>query len=114
MAVTKSSQSIHLSDELAKTHELFFFVSTQMTASSYDDLKPHLPDHRRYLAGLKQEGKVVEAGPFLTADGANTGDGVYVLKADSLQEAQRLAAADPMHKPGLRTFTVRAWAKETH
>jgi uncharacterized protein len=34
---------------------------------------------------------------------------MFIYRAESLAEATKLAAADPMHSSGARSFTVRAW-----
>lgn len=114
MAITVASKSIHLPDTMAESHDVYFLVYTTMTAASFDELKPHLPEHLAYLRELKKQGKVVMAGPFYTVEGSNTGDGVYVLKVDDLREAQRVAEGDPMHKLGLRSATVRPWVKDSN
>lgn len=113
MAITVASKSIHLPDAMAESHDVFFYVYTEMKASSFNELKPHLPEHLKYLSELKHQGKVIMAGPFYTAEGSNTGDGMYVLKVDNLSEAQRLVEGDPMHKLGLRNPTVRPWVKDS-
>lgn len=111
MPVTVASQSIHLSDEMAKSHEVVFFVYTKLAAASFDDLKPHLPEHLTFLKRLEVNGQLTMAGPFYTVEGKNSGDGAYVLHVDSLDEAQRIAAKDPLHELGLRTPTVQPWVK---
>lgn len=114
MAITVASKSIHLPDKMAESHDVFFLVYTTMTAASFGELKPHLPEHLQFIQELKNQGKVVMAGPFYTVEGSNTGDGMYVLRVDSLEEAQRLTEGDPMHKLGLRTPTVRPWVKDSN
>ena len=113
MPVTVASQSIHLPEQMAKTHEVLFFVYTKLAAASFNDLKPHIPEHLAFLKGLKADGQLAMAGPFFTAEGQGTGDGAYVLRVDSLDEAQKIASEDPMHKLGLRTPIVHSWAKST-
>ena len=113
MAITVASKSINLPDKMAESHEVLFLVYTRLAASSFDELKPHLPDHLNFIKELKTQGKLVMAGPFYTVEGKNTGDGLYVLKVDSLEEAQRVTAEDPMHKLGLRTPTVQPWVKDS-
>ncbi len=34
---------------------------------------------------------------------------MVVIRAASLEEAKSIAASDPMHKSGARSFTVRPW-----
>jgi uncharacterized protein len=50
------------------------------------------------------------AGPNWTDDEKSwQGDGMVVVRAKSLADAREIAARDPMHKSGARTFTVRPW-----
>jgi hypothetical protein len=34
---------------------------------------------------------------------------MFVIRATSLADASRLAALDPMHQCGARSFTIRPW-----
>ena len=34
---------------------------------------------------------------------------MVIIKANFLSEAKEIAATDPMHKSGARSFTVRPW-----
>ena len=37
------------------------------------------------------------------------GEGMVIIRANSLAEAKQVAANDPMHKSGARTYRVRPW-----
>ncbi len=37
------------------------------------------------------------------------GEGMLIFRAQSFAAARALAAADPMHSTGKRTFTLRRW-----
>ena len=50
------------------------------------------------------------AGPFWNDDETEwMGEGMVIVRAGSLAEAKEIAAADPMHASGARSFTVRPW-----
>ncbi|WP_236841900.1 YciI family protein [Bosea sp. PAMC 26642] len=50
------------------------------------------------------------AGPHWTDDEQRwDGEGMVVVRAASLAEAQAVAAADPMHQSGARSYRVRPW-----
>ena len=50
------------------------------------------------------------AGPFWNDDETEwMGEGMVIVRAGSLAEAKEIAAADPMHFSGARSFTVRPW-----
>ena len=51
---------------------------------------------------------------FITASEPheNSGDGMYALVCSDKEEALALAASDPMHKAGVRSYTVRPWMQK--
>ncbi|MFT4159592.1 YciI-like protein [Shinella sp.] len=67
------------------------------------------PEHLAYLNVLNADGKLGFAGPFLGDDGKPTGS-LVVVKAETIEEARRIAADDPYAKAGLFTeVEVKAW-----
>jgi uncharacterized protein len=63
------------------------------------------PAHLSYINDLYKQGKVVMAGPFTDKQG-----GMVIYKAESLEEARRLAEADPVVTEGARTLELREWS----
>ncbi len=63
-----------------------------------------LPSHRAYLQALRVRGLLAAHGPFLDQSG-----GAYVIEADSLPEAEAVAAADPLSSSGASEMAVWAW-----
>ena len=47
------------------------------------------------------------AGPLQSEDGSRRG--LIVIRADSFDEARKIADADPMHSEGVRTYSVEQW-----
>lgn len=69
-----------------------------------------LDEHLQFQIDLERRGIMFGAGPFWTDDEQSwEGDGMVIIRAGSLSEARQIAASDPMHKSGARTFTVRPW-----
>ena len=69
-----------------------------------------LPQHLEYMIGLEKTGRAVRLRPARrTAAGAPAGDGLTILRAASVEEARRIASADPFVVNKLRTFEVREW-----
>jgi uncharacterized protein len=69
-----------------------------------------IPDHVAYQNKLEAEGIMFAAGPVSDeAEQEWLGSGIFIYRAESLEEATKFAAADPMHSSGARSFTVRAW-----
>ncbi|WP_046120531.1 YciI-like protein [Ensifer aridi] len=58
------------------------------------------PDHLAYLNDLNAKGILKIAGPFLCEDGKPTGS-LVIVKAETLEAAKAIAAADPYAKAGL-------------
>jgi uncharacterized protein YciI len=70
----------------------------------------HLQVHLDYQEQLERRGIMFAAGPHWTDDERYwNGEGMVVIRASSLAEAQKIAADDPMHKAGARSYRVRPW-----
>ncbi|TDL81415.1 YciI family protein [Meridianimarinicoccus aquatilis] len=87
----------------------FYVVST----SPIDGMGPvmaALEEHLAFLVKLGQDGILFGAGPHWADDEHSwNGEGMVILRADSLAHANKIAGEDPMHSTGARKFTVRPW-----
>ncbi|GAE24519.1 hypothetical protein JCM9140_455 [Halalkalibacter wakoensis JCM 9140] len=61
-------------------------------------------EHLAYLEQLEANGNIFAKGPFV--DGAG---GLVIYKADSFEEAKKLAEADPYVIQGVRTLQLHEW-----
>lgn len=61
--------------------------------------------HYAHLDRLRADGVLELAGPFPDQSG-----GAYLLRTASLEEAQALAFADPLHVLGASDVSVREWS----
>jgi len=69
-----------------------------------------LERHLEYQVSLEKRGIMFGAGPFWTDDEQEwRGEGMVVVRAENLSAARVIAAEDPMHASGARTFEVRPW-----
>ncbi|WP_428528442.1 YciI family protein [Roseibium sp.] len=70
----------------------------------------NIEEHLKFQVDLEQRGIMLGAGPFW-ADDEHTwnGEGMVIIRADSLEHARQIAETDPMHSSGARSFTVRPW-----
>jgi len=92
----------------ALAYELYVVHSTP--AAEPDVVKATLPDHLAYQAKLEADGALVFAGPMSDESGMQMeGVGMIVYRAGSFEQARELAANDPMHKTGARSFVLRKW-----
>ncbi len=63
------------------------------------------PVHRKYLAELRDKGKLVISGPFTEGGGA-----LIILEADSKEEAEAIYRADPFTTEGVfHAPVIRPW-----
>ena len=70
----------------------------------------NIEKHLQFQVKLEQDGIMLGAGPFWADDEHNWhGEGMVIIRADSLAHAQEIAATDPMHSSGARSFTIRPW-----
>ncbi|MDR7083258.1 uncharacterized protein YciI [Arthrobacter ginsengisoli] len=68
----------------------------------------HFAEHLRHLMNWEQQGILFAAGPFLE-NGKATARAMYILRAGSLDEARSIASDEPLHRHGIREFTVDEW-----
>ncbi len=66
--------------------------------------EPYLPDHLAYLQTLKQQGTLLLSGPFTDRTG-----GMVMVRANSREDAEAIARADPLVQRGVDTCEVREW-----
>ncbi|KAL4437005.1 hypothetical protein ABPG75_004144 [Micractinium tetrahymenae] len=90
----------------------FIVTSTLAPGRTMADHARHLPEHHAFLRGLQDRGLLQFMGPFLTLEADDCGDGMFCLRAGSLAEAQAIAARNPFHRRGIRTYTVRPWLEK--
>jgi uncharacterized protein YciI len=88
--------------------QLFMVRSTPV--DGFGPVEAALEEHLPYQKQLEDSGVMFAAGPIASPDGGEwNGEGMFVYRAASLDDAVRLAEADPMHARGARRFEVRAW-----
>jgi len=91
---------------LAKQLYVIFTTPAKGIAPVMANLGVHLEFQRQ----LELDGIMFAAGPQWTDDEREwEGDGMVVIRAASIAEARAIAARDPMHVSGARTFKVRPW-----
>lgn len=92
----------------ALAHELYMVLSTP--AGDPAQVKETLPAHLAYQAEQEAAGALFLAGPASDETGEMMeGTGLIIYRAASLEDARKIAEADPMHAAGARTFVLRRW-----
>lgn len=86
------------------------YVYFTRPANGLGPVMENLEDHLKFQVELEQKGVMFGAGPFWTEDEQRwEGEGMIIIRADSIAEARKIAESDPMHASGARTFTLRPW-----
>lgn len=58
---------------------------------------------------LERRGVLFGAGPIFDKGSDAPAAGMIVVRANSFEDAEAIAMEDPLHRDGLRTFTVQRW-----
>ena len=70
----------------------------------------NLEDHLKFQVSLEKQGIMFGAGPFWEDNEIDwNGEGMVIIRANSIDHAKEIASTDPMHKSGARNYTVRPW-----
>ena len=70
----------------------------------------NLDKHLEFQIGLEKNGVMFGAGPFFADNESDwNGEGMVIIRADSLAHAHQIAQSDPMHASGARSFIIRPW-----
>ncbi|MEG9863070.1 MAG: YciI family protein [Parvularculales bacterium] len=92
----------------ALAFELYVVETTPV--GTPEALTKTLPAHLDYQKKLESDGSLFLAGPVSDPTGElMQGNGLIVYRAASMDDADKLAKNDPMHKEGVRTYTIRKW-----
>ena len=73
------------------------------------DVAKHLAEHLAHQVDLERRGIMFAAGPLYSRDSDIPEAGMFVLRAKSFEDAEAIANSDPMHKAGVRTYTLQKW-----
>lgn len=60
--------------------------------------------HASYLKSLDEKGQLVLGGPFSDFKG-----GIVIVKAESYEEAKKVAELEPCVKEGFESYEIRKW-----
>ena len=76
-----------------------------------NEMVTFLPEHLEYQLELERKGIMFGAGPLFEQDHPKgpPAAGMIIIRADSMEHAREIADADPMHKAGVRSYTLRKW-----
>jgi uncharacterized protein YciI len=73
------------------------------------EIAKRLADHLAHQVDLEKRGIMFAAGPLYPRDSETPEACMFVLRAKSFEEADAICKEDPLHKAGLRTYTIQKW-----
>jgi hypothetical protein len=86
------------------------YVVSSTPTNGLGPIQEVLDEHVAFQTELEANGTMFAAGPLASEDLREwLGEGLFVYRAASMEEATRIAEGDPMHRSGARTFTIREW-----
>ncbi len=104
MADPKSSVHPLAKNFLGK--ELYVVVTRPVRSA---EIAQRMGEHLEHQVALEKAGVLFAAGPLYPKGSSEPEAGMIVLRANSFEEAQAIADEDPLHKAGLRTYTIQKW-----
>ena len=67
----------------------------------------NIEEHLKFQVSLEEKNIMFGAGPFWEDNEIDwSGEGMVIIRAETYAKAKEIAANDPMHKSGARSFTV--------
>ena len=77
-------------------------------------LKTLLPQHLAWLTGKFEDGSLVVTGRLMEEDGSEGNHALVIVRAPSLEAAEKLVADDPFCVEGVCRFTFRRFVPRMH
>jgi hypothetical protein len=105
----KAEEIVALSKKEGFLAKQFYVVFTTPT-NGIGPVMENVKEHLAFQVRLEKEGIMFAAGPNWADDEKSwEGDGMVVIRANSLADAKEIMERDPMHKSGARKFKIRPW-----
>jgi len=89
-----------------------FYVYFTEPVNGMEPIMENLEAHLSFQVEIEKKGIMFAAGPHREKEKEKKdwkGDGMIIIRANSLEEATKIAESDPMHSSGARTFTIKPW-----
>jgi hypothetical protein len=104
MAETRAELETQLNSFLNKDY--FVIVTTPCVGP---EIQKVIERHLDNQIKLEKDGVMFAAGPLYEEGQEFASHGMFVIRANSFEEAKAIADEDPLHKMGLRTYTLHKW-----
>ncbi len=86
------------------------YVITSTVIQDLETVNRFLPVHLEYLHSLEIKGVLFGAGPLFSEDGEFfAGNGMIIVRAESVAAAKAIADQDPLHHNQVRQYRIQPW-----
>lgn len=86
------------------------YVITSTAIKDLESVNQFLPVHFEYLHSLETERILFGAGPLFSQDGEYfAGNGMIIIRAESVAAAKAIADRDPLHQNQVRKYQIQPW-----
>jgi hypothetical protein len=106
MTMADAPSSVHPLTAKFLGKEMYLVITRPVRSPEIDK---KLGDHLAHQVDLERKGIMFAAGPLYSRDSNIPEAGMFVLRAKSFEEAEAICKEDPLHKAGLRTYTIQKW-----
>ena len=88
-----------------------WFVKTETfkTSLTFPQIKPHLDEHKAWVAALRAEGRPVTSGYRVDAEGKPGGGGLMLFAAEDFAAAEHLVLCDPLIANDCVDWSLNEW-----
>lgn len=86
--------------------EMYLVITKPVRSPEIDK---RLADHLAHQVDLERRGIMFAAGPLYPRGSTIPEAGMFVLRANSFEEAEEICKSDPLHAAGLRSYTIQKW-----
>ena len=104
--MAEKTSNVHPSTMKFLGKEMYLVVTRPVRSP---EIEKRLMDHLNHQVELEKRGIMFAAGPLYPRGSDTPEAGMFVLRANSFEEADAIAQEDPLHKAGLRTYTLQKW-----
>ena len=104
--MAEAASDVHPMTERFLGKEMYLVITRPVRSP---EIEKRLSDHLAHQIDLEKRGILFAAGPLYPRDSNIPEAGMFVLRANSFEEAEEICKADPLHAAGLRTYTIQKW-----
>jgi uncharacterized protein len=104
--MTQAPSDVHPMTQKFLGREMYLVITRPVRSP---EIEKRLADHLAHQVELERKGIMFAAGPLYSKGSQVPEVGMFVLRANSFEEAEAICKTDPLHAAGLRNYTIQKW-----